>query len=123
MQHSDIGQYIYLPIFLTMSKKHFALRLIPSRPDFAQTMNDAERAVMQQHLGYWKSFMDQGKVIVFGPVMDPAGVYGLGIVAVDDEQELHQFMRNDPAATINRYEWHPMMAVVWEGFEPVAHNN
>jgi uncharacterized protein YciI len=103
-----------------MSKQHFALRLIPSRPDFAQTMNDQERAIMQQHLGYWKNFMDQGKVIVFGPVLDPAGAYGLGIVAVDSEQELREFMKNDPAATINRYEYHPMMAVVWEGFEPVA---
>ena len=107
-----------------MSRKHFVLRLIPSRPDFAQTMTKAEQAIMQQHLGYWKHHMDRGAVIVFGPVLDPAGVYGLGVVAVDSEEELHAFMKGDPAAAINRYEYHPMMAVVWEGFAgPVSSSN
>jgi len=103
-----------------MSKKHFVLRLIPSRPDFAQTMSDSERAIMQQHLAYWKYWMDKGKVIVFGPVLDPAGVYGLGVVAVDSEEEVLAFMKSDPAAAINTYQYHPMMAVVWEGFEPLS---
>jgi uncharacterized protein YciI len=94
--------------------KHYALRLIPSRPDFAQTMNDDERAIMQQHLAYWHHFMGKGNVVVFGPVLDPAGVYGLGIVAMDSEEALQEFMKNDPAAVINRYEYHPMMAVVHE---------
>ena len=103
-----------------MSRKHYVLRLIPSRPDFAQTMNEDERNIMQQHVAYWHRFMSTGRVIVFGPVMDPAGVYGLGVVAVDSEEELQSFMAGDPAAKINRYEYHPMMAVVWEGFEPGA---
>jgi uncharacterized protein YciI len=105
-----------------MSRKHFILRLIPPRPDFAQTLTETERAIMQQHLAYWKAWMDKGKVIVFGPVLDPAGVYGLGIVAVDNEEEVLDLMKSDPAAAINRYEYHPMMAVVWEGFEPVGSN-
>ena len=83
-------------------------------------MSESERAIMQQHLGYWKTCMDKGRVIVFGPVLDPAGAYGLGIVAVDSEEELQTFMKNDPAAKINRYEYHPMLAVVWEGFEPAG---
>jgi len=106
-----------------MSKKHFVLRLIPTRPDFAQTMTETERGIMQQHLAYWKGWMDKGKVIVFGPVMDPAGVYSMGVVAVDNEEEVQRFIEHDPATAINRYEYHPMMAVVWEGFEPVSSND
>jgi hypothetical protein len=46
-----------------MNKKYFALKLNPSRPDFAQTMTDEEKSIMQQHAAYWKNYMDQGKVV------------------------------------------------------------
>jgi uncharacterized protein YciI len=77
-------------------------------------MTDAERAVMGQHLAYWKDYMSRGKVVVFGPVMDPAGAYGLGIVAADSEEEVKEMIQNDPAASINRYEYFAMLAVVPE---------
>ncbi|MGZ3845041.1 MAG: YciI family protein [Flavisolibacter sp.] len=97
-----------------MNKKFFALKLIPSRPDFAQTMTDEERALMQEHAAYWRGYMNRGKVIVFGPVLDPSGVYGLGIVAVDEEQEVKEFIAGDPANKINSYEYYPILAVVPE---------
>ena len=95
-----------------MDKKYFALYLLPPRPDFAQTMTDDERSIMQQHVGYWTSMMKQGKVVAFGPVMEPKEVYGLGIVSVDDEQEVKDLIANDPAGKINRYEYFPMRAIV-----------
>jgi len=95
-----------------MDKKYFALYLLPSRPDFAQTMTDEERTIMMKHVGYWTEIMNQGKVLAFGPVLDPAEVYGLGIVSVDDEQEVKDLIANDPAVEINRYEYFPMKAVV-----------
>ena len=95
-----------------MDKKYFALYLLPSRPDFAQTMNEDERSIMMKHVAYWTELMNQGKVVAFGPVLDPKEVYGLGIIAVEDEQEVREFISNDPAATINRYEYFPMNAVV-----------
>lgn len=95
-----------------MEKQFYAVYLKPSRPDFAMTMSDQERAVMMQHVGYWTEKMKQGKVYAFGPVMDPREIYGLGVVAVDDEQELKDMIANDPAGTINRYEYFPMKAVV-----------
>ena len=95
-----------------MDKKYFVLHLLPSRPDFAQTMSEEERNIMMTHVGYWMDLMNKGKVVAFGPVMDPAEVYGLGIIAVDDEQEVTDFIVNDPAAAINRYEYFPMKAVV-----------
>ena len=95
-----------------MDKKYFVLHLLPSRPDFAQTMTDEERAIMMEHVAYWTDIMNQGKVLVFGPVLDPSEVYGLGIISVDDEQEVKDFIAHDPAAKINRYEYFPMKAVV-----------
>ena len=95
-----------------MDKKYFVLHLLPSRPDFAQTMTDEERAIMTKHVAYWTEIMNQGKVLAFGPVLDPNEVYGLGIISADSEQEVKNFIANDPAAKINRYEYFPMKAIV-----------
>ncbi len=95
-----------------MDKKHFALKLIPCRPTFAQDMSSEERAIMQQHVVYWRGLMDKGKVLVFGPVMDPKAVYGLGIIEAESEEEVKDFIANDPTTKINTYEFYPMRAVV-----------
>ena len=95
-----------------MNKKFFAVKLIPPRADFAQTMTDDERTIMQEHAAYWKLYMDKGMVHVFGPVLDPKGVYGFGVVSVDDEEQLKEFINNDPSLKINGVEYYPMMAVV-----------
>lgn len=67
---------------------------------------------MQEHVIYWKEKMNEGKVVAFGPVIDPRETYGLGIVMVENEKELLDFIENDPASQINRYEYYPMRAVV-----------
>lgn len=92
-------------------KKHFFLKLVASRPTFATDMNDEERAIMQQHVAYWMELMNQGKVIVFGPVSDPAGAFGMGVIEVASEDEVKNITENDPASKINRYEVYPMRAV------------
>ena len=93
-------------------KKYFALRLIPCRPTFSQDMTDDERKIMREHIVYWTDLMNKGFALVFGPVLDPTAVYGLGIVAVDDEAQVKEMIANDPANKINSYEYYPMMAVV-----------
>jgi uncharacterized protein len=90
---------------------NYMLKLIPPRATFAQDMSPEERAVMQQHLTYWTDLMNEGIAIVFGPVLDPKGAYGLGIVEVETEEQLRALTENDPAARINTYEAYPMMAV------------
>lgn len=90
----------------------FAVYLQPLRSNFATTMTDSERAIMMEHVQYWTQLMSQGKVYAFGPVMDPNKIYGLGIVSVDDESELKEFIEKDPAGKINKYEYYPMNAVV-----------
>ena len=95
-----------------MDKKYFALYLLPCRPDFAFTMMDEERAIMTQHIAYWTDKMNKGQVVVFGPVFDPKAPYGLGVVEVDNEDEIKEFIEHDPASRLNRYEYFPMKAVV-----------
>jgi uncharacterized protein len=95
-----------------MEKQFYAVYMNPSRPDFALTMTDSERAIMLQHVAYWTEYLKRGKVYAFGPVIDPKGIYGLGIVAVENEQELKDILANDPAGRINKYEYFPMKAVV-----------
>lgn len=93
-------------------KKYFALKLLPCRPDFAQTMTPEERSIMMQHVAYWTEYMNKGFVLAFGPVLEPEAVYGLGIVCVDDEAQVKDMIAGDPAGAINTYVYHPMMAVV-----------
>jgi hypothetical protein len=95
-----------------MEKQFYAVYLKPSRPDFATTMSESEKAIMMQHIVYWTEKLKQGKVYAFGPVLDPKETYGLGIVAVESEVELKQIISNDPAGKINKYEYFPMRAVV-----------
>lgn len=77
----------------------FVLRLQAPRPDFALTMTDAERAVMQQHAAYWAPKVDAGDMVVFGPVLDDTGSWGLAVVEADDEEELRGFAAEDPVIT------------------------
>ena len=65
-----------------------------------------------QHVEYWKVLTEKGFAIVYGPVFDPNGGYGVGIIEVENDEQLHELTRNDPAAKINTYEIYPMRAVV-----------
>ena len=76
------------------------------------TMTAEEREIMMLHVAYWTEKMNQGKVFAFGPVFEPKEIYGLGVVGVENEQELQDFIANDPAGKINHYEYFPMKAIV-----------
>ena len=95
-------------------KKHYFLKLIPPRPSFAMDMTPDERSIMMQHVGYWTGLMQQGIAVVFGPVLDSAGVYGVGVVAVEDEEHLKSIIAGDPAVQVNRYEFWPMAQAVYK---------
>ena len=80
-------------------------------------MNDQEKAMMQEHFLYWKAGQDRGEVIVFGPVLDPKGPYGMGIVSAADEAGARAFAARDPAMQANvgfACEICPMRAITRE---------
>jgi len=55
----------------------------------------------------------KGICIVYGPVFDPNGTYGIGIIEVKDETIVHEIQINDPSVKdgLNRMEIFPMRAI------------
>jgi uncharacterized protein YciI len=83
---------------------YFFVRTNNPRPTFHLDMTPGERATMQAHVAYWSQKAQQGAAIAFGPVADPAGVYGIGIYEARDEAELRAWIAADPALGLLRYE-------------------
>jgi uncharacterized protein YciI len=75
----------------------FVFRLIPPRPEFAFDMSSDERATMMEHVAYWSTLAEQGKALAFGPVNDPNGPYGIGIVIAESQSEAESLRDEDPA--------------------------
>jgi uncharacterized protein YciI len=62
-------------------------------------MTGEEREIMGRHAAYWQPYIDSGQMVVFGPVLDSTGSWGLGVIEADDEDELRAFAAGDPAVT------------------------
>jgi uncharacterized protein len=77
----------------------FVFRLNAPRPTFALDMTDEEQEIMGRHAAHWQPFIDSGQMVIFGPVLDSTGSWGLGVVEADDEDELRAFAARDPAVT------------------------
>lgn len=60
-------------------------------------MNDDERAIMQRHAAYWREQVEAGKVVVYGPVRDSTGAWGLGVFEAEDEPSARMIALADPA--------------------------
>jgi hypothetical protein len=71
-------------------------------------MTAEERAIMNEHVAYWSEKATRGIAIVFGPVMDPNGVYGIGMHHVQDEAEMRNLLKHDPANGLLQYDILPM---------------
>ncbi len=74
----------------------FVFRLKAPRATFALDMSDEEREIMAQHAAYWQPLIESGQMVIFGPVLDSTGSWGLGVVEADDEDELRDFAAGDP---------------------------
>jgi uncharacterized protein len=84
----------------------FLFRLIPPRADFAQTMTAEEQQAMAEHMVYWRQLLADGKVVVYGPVADPEGVWGMGVLRAADRAEVLAIGERDPSivAGVNTFE-------------------
>ncbi len=95
---------------------YFCCRLLAPRPTFAFDMSPDERKAMLAHGAYWRELLAKGNAIVFGPVNDPQGPWGLGVIRAANEAELDAFKDHDPAVLANiglKYEVMPMLAAVF----------
>lgn len=82
------------------------------RPTFHLDMTADEKRLMQQHVEYWSEQAENGTAVVFGPVLDPRGVYGIGVYEVDDLAHMQRLIAGDPAGGLFGYEVHPMPRAV-----------
>ncbi|MGX9789508.1 YciI family protein [Mycobacterium sp. MMS18-G62] len=89
-----------------MSESLFLFRLVPPRADFAQTMTAEERHAMTLHMTYWANLLSAGRVVVYGPVADPEGVWGMGVLRAADRAEVLAIGERDPSVTagVNTFE-------------------
>ena len=90
----------------------FFIKTQNPRPTFHLDMTQDERDAMQKHVAYWSEIAEKGIAIVFGPVMDPKGVYGIGVYKTKDENEMKDLIDHDPAQGILRYDIFPMPRAV-----------
>jgi uncharacterized protein len=103
-----------------MGQQHFYVKLIPPRPTFPADMTPDERAIMQQHVDYVTGLFAQGKVLIFGPVLDPTYPFGMAVFEVEDESEIQLLMNNDPSVLcgLNQFTVVPMKLGAAQGFRP-----
>jgi uncharacterized protein YciI len=94
---------------------YFAYKLIPPRPTFAHDMTEAEANLMREHVAYWTDLATRRVAVVFGPVSDPRGPWGLAVVQAADEAEARALGTNDPTIKGGagfQFEVYPMPLVV-----------
>jgi len=78
-------------------------------------MTQAEAKLMQEHSAYWRQLMSKGNVIVFGPVSDPKGTYGIAVIRLEDNADANLLGMNDPTIKANigfTFEVYPMPQAV-----------
>jgi uncharacterized protein YciI len=93
---------------------HYVYRLIPPRPTFHQDMTDAEREIMGRHAEYLAGLAQTGKLVVYGPVVDGTGAWGLSVFEAKSVDEVHRLVENDPAVSsgMSTYEVGAMPATI-----------
>ena len=92
---------------------YFLYRLIGPRPTFGpDDMSEDEAEIMGRHAGYWGQLLADRTAVAYGPVLDPAGNWGLGVVEVESEVDVEELRAADPAVASGmcRAEILPMAA-------------
>lgn len=95
--------------------KFFLCRLVPPRPSFPFDMSEEEAGIMNEHVAYWMDHLQSGRAIIFGPVADPNGAWGLGLVRLPSEDAVRAIEADDPAIRSGKgfhYDVLPMLDAV-----------
>jgi len=76
-------------------------------------MTAQEREVMGRHVAHWRELLDRGTAVAFGPVLDPDGSWGLGLLDVAVQDDASEIAKSDPAVQSGMctYELLPMQLV------------
>jgi len=90
--------------------KYYLCKYIAPRADFLSTMTPHESELMKQHGAFLNDLLEKRTVIAHGPVLDPAGSYGLSLFQVEDDQDVKAMTSADPIVRggVGHYEIYPM---------------
>ena len=75
----------------------FLYRMLPPRPTFPGDMSPEEGEAMQRHFAYWQDLLQREVAVVYGPVQEQGGTWGLAVLDVEDEQAARGIGEGDPA--------------------------
>ena len=78
---------------------YYIYRLIPPRPTFHEDMTDQEGAIMSRHADYWADLVGRADVLVYGPVVDSSGSWGLAVIHADSLADVRALAEADPAVS------------------------
>ena len=69
---------------------------------------------MARHAEYWQGLLAQGRVVVYGPVADPEGVWGLAVVEAESDADARAIADADPAVSSGMCTcaFHPMLVAL-----------
>ena len=94
--------------------KYFFCKFFPPRKDFVKTMTPEESKLFKEHGAYLQGLLEKSKVVAHGPVIDPAGGFGLSLFEIADDEDINALTAGDPMIEANvgaRYETYPMMSL------------
>jgi uncharacterized protein YciI len=97
--------------------KYYLCKFIPPRADFLATMSADEQTWMKQHGAYLNELLAQELIVAHGPVLDPAGGYGVSLFQIADDQDIATLTSADPIIKngAGHYEHHPMLHLKFRG--------
>ncbi|QRK11117.1 hypothetical protein JQX13_14205 [Archangium violaceum] len=91
-----------------MPSSLFFVRLVSNRPNFAMSMTAEEQTTMRAHGEFLQGQLAAGTLVVAGPVLDPAGIFGMAVFEAESMDEVRRILESDPARAIGRHEITPM---------------
>lgn len=95
-----------------MDEQFYLMRFVAHRKTFALDMTDGERAIMAEHLAYWAGRVREGRVLLFGPVIDERESWGFAVVQSRSKEAAVALTEKDPAKGLGRYEMLPIPRLI-----------
>jgi len=75
----------------------FLVFLRPTRAEMPFEPTEEESRLVGEHYEYLVGLRDEGKLVVAGPSIVPDDTIGIGVLDVDDVEEVHAIVAADPA--------------------------
>lgn len=90
--------------------KNYLCQFIAPRADFLATLSADEQQWMAEHGAFLNDLMQQGLIVAHGPVLDPAGAYGVSLYRIANDQDIATLTAQDPLVRngVGHYVHHPM---------------